>query len=196
MEPEPFDWNEMGEMVERHEVLLAAKEALAPELLRELEDYWNTAAPGQAFDPRRAVVMLLQIAKDRGPEDLRPWRGEGVKPMPELIDDRRKRGEKLNEVMKQAETYWNGSAPCSEPFKAEKGIGLLLYDAKRFAAGLASVVRKADDQKALMDHKTTTGQEVTDADRQRWFAYLEAAHIALKALSHEPPSETSAAKQS
>lgn len=192
MEPEPFNWNELGAMVERHKVLVAAKEALSPELLHELEDYWNIAAPGKAFDPRQAVTLLLRIASNRTGDvnhDLLSWHGEGFKPMPELIDDRRKRAEKLNEVMKQAETYWNRSAPYGAPqFDAGRGMELLLYDVGRFAAGLGRIVQKAEEQKALMDHRTATGQEVTEGDRQRWFAYLDVAHMAREALTGKPDS--------
>src|SRR5579864_5438384 len=114
------------------------------------------------------------------------------KRLPELIDEKldRERSEKLNEVMKQTEAYWNETAPYGgRRFRAEKGIELLLYDARRFSQGLARIIQKADEQKALMDHKATTGQEVTEADRQRWFAYLDVAHMAQEALSHNPPSK-------
>jgi hypothetical protein len=63
-------------------------------------------------------------------------------------------------------------------------MGLLLYNARRFAAWLSRIVQKADEQPALIDHPTPAGQEVTEADRQGLFAYLDVAHIASEALSH------------
>ena len=84
------------------------------------------------------------------------------------------------------------TAPCGGPqFDAGRGMELLLHDARRFAAGLSRVMQKADEQKALMDHRTAIGEEVTEADRQRWFAYLDVAHTACEALSPAAPSETS-----
>ena len=57
-------WNELGGIAERHAALLAAKEALSPELLRELEEYWKSGGPvDQAFDPRAAVALLLHNVK-------------------------------------------------------------------------------------------------------------------------------------
>ncbi len=111
--------------------------------------------------------------------------------LPELIEERDRRREKLKALLKEVEAYWNGIAPYGAGFTAESGIGLLLHDAKRFAEGLVRVVQKADDQKALMDHKATSGQEVTEGDRQRWFAYLDAAHSAQEALSPAAPAERS-----
>jgi hypothetical protein len=64
MGPELFDWNELGWLAERHKALVAAKDALSPELFREVEAYWNIAAPGEAFEVRRAVALLLNAAKD------------------------------------------------------------------------------------------------------------------------------------
>ena len=53
---------------------------------------------------------------------------------------------------------------------------------------MAAVFEKEREQKALFDHKTATGQG-TDADRQRWLAYLDMTHVATAALSEKPASE-------
>jgi hypothetical protein len=65
MTPEAFDWNELGWIAEGHKALVAAKDALSPELFREVEACWNIAAPGEAFDVRRAVALLLRVAFPR-----------------------------------------------------------------------------------------------------------------------------------
>lgn len=94
-----------------------------------------------------------------------------------------------SDTLAQAEAYWNETAPYGgERFTPERGMALLLFDARRFAAGLSRLVQKADEQKALMDHRAASGQEVADADRQRWFAYLDVAHIAAAALSRGGPA--------
>lgn len=105
------------------------------------------------------------------------------KPLPKLIEQQEAVEKRIADTSKQVEAYWNETAPYGGPqFDAGRGMELLLFDARRFAAGLVRIVQKADDQKALMDHKTASGQEVTESDRQRWFAYLDAAHIANEAL--------------
>jgi hypothetical protein len=197
-----FDWN-LGGLAERHTALVAAKEALSPELLREVEDYWKSAMPGEAFDPRRAVALLLKIAAGkagRAEADLLAWRNPDAKPMPEVIDEDRdrRRAEKLNEAMRQAEAYWNETAPWGgEKFTAERGIGLLLHDLRRMRAAVARIFEKEREQKALVDHKTATGQDA-EADRQRWLAYLDVTHAATAALSPggpHSPSENSGPEQ-
>lgn len=116
----------------------------------------------------------------------------GWKPLPKLIEQHEADEKRIAGTLKQVEEYWNEIAPCGGPqFDAGRGMELLLYDAKRFAAGLARIVQKADEQKALMDHRTATGQEVSETDRQRWFAYLDVAHIASEALSPGGPAAPS-----
>jgi hypothetical protein len=115
-------WNELGGVAERQTALLAAKEALSPELIREIEDYWKGAAPAdQAFDPRR-------------------------------------------------------------------GVALLLHTVKRYEAALHDLAGRADEQEKLIKHRQETGQEVTESERQRWFAYLDISHIATSALDHSSPA--------
>lgn len=92
-----------------------------------------------------------------------------------------------SDTLAQAKAYWDESAPCGgERFTPEKGMALLLYDARRYQAALSRIFEKEREQKALIDHKTATGQEVTESDRQRWFAYLDVAHIAGAALGEKP----------
>lgn len=196
MTAEPFDWNRLGEITDRHKALLALKEALTPELLREVEDYWKSAVPGEAFDPRRAVALLLKIAGEKGGSTeaaLLAWRNADTKPMPEVIDEDRdrRRAQSLNEVMRQAEAYWHETAPYGgEKFTAERGIGLLLHDLRRYQSLVARLFEKERERKALLDHKTATGQDA-EAVRQRWLAYLEASQIVREVLSAAPPSQNS-----
>jgi hypothetical protein len=118
-------WNELGGAVERQHALLAAKEALSPELLREIEDYWKGAAPAdQAFDPRR-------------------------------------------------------------------GVALLLHTVKHYEAALYDLAGRADEQEKLIKHRQETGQEATESDRQRWFAYLDISRIATSALNYSWPAAAS-----
>jgi hypothetical protein len=75
MKPEqdaPDYWNGLGWLAERHKALVAAKDALSPELLSEVEGWWNSAAPGETFDVRRAVALLLNVGGD---ETGRPGNG-------------------------------------------------------------------------------------------------------------------------
>jgi hypothetical protein len=110
------------------------------------------------------------------------------KPLPKSIEQHEADEKRIAETLKQVEAYWNETAPCGGPqFDAGRGMELLLYDVKRFAAGLSRIAQKADEQKALIDHRTAIGEEVTEADRQRWFAYLDVAHIAMEALSQGEP---------
>jgi hypothetical protein len=61
----------------------------------------------------------------------------------------------------------------------------MLYDLRRYQAAVAGIFEKEREQKALLDHKTATGQEC-EADRQRWLAYLEITHAITAALSMKP----------
>jgi hypothetical protein len=116
------------------------------------------------------------------------------KPLPKTIEQHEADEKRIADTLKQVEAYWNASAPYGGPvFDAGRGMELLLYDVRRFAAVLSRIVQKADEQKTLMDHRAASGQEVTEADRQRWFAYLDVAHTAREALSYDapaPPTET------
>jgi hypothetical protein len=113
------------------------------------------------------------------------------KPLPELIDEERdrERAEKLERVTKEAEGYWNEIAPCGalpvKRFTLADGVELLLYDLRRYQAAVAGIFEKEQDQKALLDHKTATGQEC-EADRQRWLAYLKMTHAITAALAASP----------
>lgn len=62
MRPESLAyWNELAHFVERHKAMVAAQEALSPELLDKLEEYWNgVTLCGEAFHPREAVARLLE----------------------------------------------------------------------------------------------------------------------------------------
>jgi len=106
-------------------------------------------------------------------------------PMPELIAERERRREKLHHILREVETYWKDTAPCGEGFTVEKGLELLLYDLRRYQAAVARIFEKEQEQKALLDHKTATGQEC-EADRQRWLAYLEMTHLATAAQAPSP----------
>jgi hypothetical protein len=118
------------------------------------------------------------------------------KPLPKLIEQHEADEKRIADTLKQVEAYWNETAPYGGPqFDAGRGMDLLLYEVRRYSAALGRIAGKADEQKALMDHKTATGQEVTAADEQRWFAYLDVAHVAEEALSPNPPSENSEPEQ-
>jgi hypothetical protein len=113
-----------------------------------------------------------------------------MKRLPELIDEERDRlqAEKLARVTREAESYWDETAPCGalpvKPFTLADGVELLLYDLRRYQAAVAAIFEKEREQKALLDHKAATGQEC-EADRQRWLAYLEMTHTATAALSSQ-----------
>lgn len=64
-------------------------------------------------------------------------------------------------------------------------MALLLHNVKRYEAALVRIAGKEEEQKALMDHREKTGQEVSESDRQRWYAWLKTAHIARAALGKE-----------
>jgi len=68
-----------------------------------------------------------------------------------------------------------------------RGWPLLLQNLKRYEAALLRIAEKPEEQKVLMEHRETTGQEVPASDLQRWFAYLDVAHMASEALSHGDP---------
>ena len=90
-------WNELGGVAERQTALLAAKEALSPELLREIEDYWKGGAPAdQAFDPRRGVALLLHNVKryEAALYDLAERADEQEK----LIKHREATGEEISDI--------------------------------------------------------------------------------------------------
>lgn len=118
------------------------------------------------------------------------------KPLPKLIEQRDADEKRIAETLKQVEAYWNETAPYGAPqFDAGRGMELLLFDANRYRDGLNRVIAKGQEQEELIKHREATGQEVSDADRQRWFAYLDAAHIAQGILSPNPPAENSDTEQ-
>ncbi len=118
------------------------------------------------------------------------------KPLPKLIEQHEADEKRIADTLKQVEAYWNAIAPYGAPqFDAGRGMALLLFDANRYRDGLNRVIAKAQEQEALIKHREETGQEVTDADRQRWFAWLDVAHIADEVLSPKPPSGNSDAEQ-
>ncbi len=120
----------------------------------------------------------------------------GLKTLPKTIEQHEADEKRIAETLKQVEAYWNDIAPYGAPqFDAGRGMELLLFDANRYRDGLNRVIAKAQEQEALIKHRENNGQEVSDADRQRWFAYLEAAHIAQDALSPNPPAENSETTQ-
>ena len=81
------------------------------------------------------------------------------------------------------EAWWNENAPAGERPDPQKAIVLLLHKVKEYETALLRIAGKAEEQKALMDHRERTGQEVTESDRQRWFAWLKTAHIAAEVLA-------------
>lgn len=110
-------------------------------------------------------------------------------PFPKTIAQHEADEKRIADTMKEVEDYWNGVAPYGAPqFDAGRGMALLLHDVRKYSAGLMRVIEKAREQEALIKHREATGQEVTEADRQRWFAYLEAAHIAEEGLAPSPPA--------
>jgi|SRR5581483_12246172 len=112
------------------------------------------------------------------------------KRLPKTIEQHEADEKRIAEFLKQAETYWNETAPYGAPaFDVGRGLELLLYEAKRYSEALTRIAGKAGEQEALIKHREETGQEVTEADRQRWFAYLDVAHIAREALSQTPISQ-------
>lgn len=118
------------------------------------------------------------------------------KALPKLIEQHEADEKRIAETLKQVEAYWNETAPYGAPqFDAGRGMELLLFDANRYRDGLNRVIAKAQEQEELIKHREATGQEVSDADRQRWFAYLDAAHIAEEILSPNPPAENSPTAQ-
>ncbi len=118
------------------------------------------------------------------------------KPLPKLIEQQQADEKRIADTLKQVEAYWHETAPYGAPrFDAGRGMALLLFDANRYRDGLNRVIAKAQEQEQLIKHREETGQEVTDADRQRWFAYLDVAHIAEEILSPNPPDGNSAPEQ-
>lgn len=97
--------------------------------------------------------------------------------MPALLE-KRKEEEKV-----ALEAWWNENAPAGERFDPENASVLLLHKIREYEAALLRIAGKAEEQKALMDHRERTGQEVPESDRQRFFAWLKTAHIAVEALA-------------
>lgn len=110
------------------------------------------------------------------------------KRLPKTIEQHEADERRIAEFTKEAEVYWNATTPYGAPaFDVGRGLELLLYEVTRYSEALRLIEAKADEQETLIKHRELTGQEVTDADRQRWFAYSKVARIAHEALSHYPP---------
>src|ERR1017187_6235119 len=82
----------------------------------------------------------------------------------------------------ELEKYWNEAAPKDETFEPAKATVLLLHTLKRYEEALLRIAEKPGEQKKLMEHRESTGKEVTESDQQRWFAYLKTGHSAAEAL--------------
>lgn len=114
------------------------------------------------------------------------------KPLPQTIEQHEADVKRITEFVKQAEAHWNATAPYGAPaFDVGRGLELLFYEVTRYSEALRQIEAKATEQEALINHREQAGQKVTEADRQRWFAYLETAHIARTALSHYPAPKNS-----
>lgn len=87
------------------------------------------------------------------------------------------------EELAALEAWWNENAPSGQRLDPEKASVLLLHKVKEYEAALLLIAGKAEEQQALMEHRAKTGQDVTESDRQRFFAWLKTAHIAAEALS-------------
>ncbi len=81
------------------------------------------------------------------------------------------------------EAWWNENAHPGERFDPEKASVLLLHKVREYEAALLRIAGKAEEQRALMDHRERTGLEVPESDRQRFFAWLKTAHIAAEVLA-------------
>jgi hypothetical protein len=111
------------------------------------------------------------------------------KPLPKLIEQHEADEKRIAETLEEVEAYWNETAPYGGPqFDVGRGMALLLHDVNQYRAALNRIAGKAEEQEKLIRHREATGQEVTELDRQRWFAYLEMAHLAQEALSPTGPS--------
>lgn len=62
----------------------------------------------------------------------------------------------------------------------------LLEKVQRYEAALLRIVEQAREQEALIEHRETTGQDVTSGDKQVWQAYRETAKLAASALRLGP----------
>jgi integrase len=74
---------------------------------------------GENREKQRAGNVTLDFLLDWGRQ------------LPELIEDRERRLERLKAALNEVEAYWNQTAPWGEGFTVEKGLELLLYEAKR-----------------------------------------------------------------
>jgi len=74
---------------------------------------------GENWEKQRAENVALDFLLDWGRQ------------LPELIEDRERRRERLKAALNEVEAYWNQTAPWGEGFTVEKGLELLLYEAKR-----------------------------------------------------------------
>jgi hypothetical protein len=90
------------------------------------------SAPYRKYSPTGKNGYNRRMSTDNAALNaLLDW---GRFPMPELIGARERRREKLRRVLQEVEKYWNETAPVSEGFTVEKGLELLLYEAKQLRA--------------------------------------------------------------
>lgn len=136
--------------------------------------------PGGLTDKAPAAANCANAALDL----LLDW---GRARMPELIEVRERRAQKLNEVLKAVEAYWTATAPCGEAFALEKGLDLLLYDLRRYQAALATIFEKERDHEALLKHQLTTRQDI-EAAQQRWLACRDVTNAVRQVLDAGSPS--------
>lgn len=119
------------------------------------------------------------------------------RPLPKLIEQHEADEKRIAATLEGVEAYWNETAPYGAPaFDEGRGMALLLHEVNQYRDVLNRIIAKSQEQEELIKHREETGQEVSEADRQRWFAYLETAQIARQALSPGALPETSAGNQS
>ena len=53
---------------------------------------------------------------------------------------------------------------------------------ERYELALRHIVQRAHDQEALMEHYRRKGIGVSEADKDRFWAYIDVAHMAAEAL--------------
>jgi hypothetical protein len=88
----------------------------------------------------------------------------------------------------ELEAYWNEIVSSGDRFDPDRAIALLLFNVKRYEAAILRIAEIAKEQKALMEHRYRTGQEVSDVDLARYASYLKTAHIATDALAQPASS--------
>jgi len=180
-------WNELGPLVERHQAVLAAQEALSPELLRELEEYSRAGGGpgGLAFHPREAVALMLNDVRqyEAALYELAAMADEQEKLMKHqavtgggVTEGDRGRWFALLKVKQKA-----GEALGLSPKRLEAEVALLAKT-QRYEAVLNGIIMQAQNWKRLMDMREETGQGVTETERAVWRACLGNAYDAAMAL--------------